>query len=219
MTHSLFSLAASGKSLVEELWDYFAEAYLSGTVDYPNLGLVGNSILSLPTILVGIAVGAILAVAFGMYDNCVIGSFMRLMLEKGAVGRENSLTLYDLGAGERSAFARALRKSASLRRMVHCAEEEDFYAELKAARQSHEKRREEDPSLPEFKETEYVFGGEEKFYIPEDKRIAAELKYIKRKLKPWAIPLIIVSSVFIFFALIFMLPYILELLDQLFGSF
>lgn len=219
MNNSLFSLAASGKSLVEELWDYFAETYLSGTVDYPNLGLVGNSILSLPTILGGIAVGAILAVVLGMYDNRVIGSFMRLMLEKGAVGRENSLTLYDLGAGERSAFARALKKSASLRRMVHCAEEEDFYAELKAARQSHEKRREEDPSLPEFKETEYVFGGEEKFYIPEDKRIAAELKYIKRKLKPWAIPLIIVSSLILFFALVFTLPYILTLLDQLFGSF
>ena len=219
MNNSLFSLAASGKSLVEELWDYFAEAYLSGNVSYPNLGLVGNSIVTLPAILVGIAVGAILAVALAMYDNRVIGSFMRLMLEKSAVGRENSLSLYDLGAGERSAFARALRKSASLRRMVRCAEEEDFYAELKAARQSYEKRREEDPSLPEFKETEYVFGGEERFYIPEDKRIAAELKYVKRKLKPWAIPLIIVSSLILFFALMFTLPYILTLLDQLFGSF
>ena len=219
MNVSLFSLATSGKSLVEELWDYFAENYLSGGVDYPNLGLVGNSILSLPTILIGIAIGAILAVAFAMYDNRVIGGFMRLMLEKGAVGRENSLTLYDLGAGEQSAFARGLRKSASLRRMVLCAEEEDFYTEQNTAREEYEKKREEDSSLPEFNEKQYVFNGNERFYIPEDKRIAAEVKYIKKTLKPWAIPLIIVVSVIIFFALIFLLPYVLELLDGLIGSF
>ena len=219
MNSTLFSLSAGGKSLVEELWDYFAENYLSGSTSYPNLGLESNSIVTLPAILGGIMVGAILAVAFAMYDNWVIGSFMRSMLASGAVGREKSLTLSDLGAGVRSAFARGLRKSASLRRMVRCAEEEDFYAELKAAREEHEKKREEDSTLPKFEEKEYVFSGNEHFYILEDKKIAAELKYIKRKLKLWAIPLIIVAAIIIFVALVFMLPYILELLDQLLGSF
>ena len=219
MNNLLFSLAASGKSLVEELWDYFAETYLSGNASYPNLGLVGNSIVTLPAILIGIAIGAILAVAFAMYDNHVIGGFMRLMLERGALGREKSLTLYELGAGERSAFARALRKSASLRRMVCCSEEEDFYAELKIAREEHEKNREENPSLPKFEEKAYSFSGNEHFYIPEDKRIAAELKYVKRKLKPWAIPLIAIAALIILLVLVFLLPYMLNLLDQLVGSF
>lgn len=219
MNVSLFSLATSGKSLVEELWDYFAENYLSGGVDYPNLGLVGNSILSLPTILIGIAIGAILAAALAIYDNHVIGRFMRLMLEKDAIGREKSLTLYDLGAGERSPFAKALRKSVSLRRMVRCAEEEDFYTELKAAREEHEKKREEDPTLEAFKEKDYVFSGEEHFYIPEDKKIAAWTKYITPTLNPLSIIAIIVGAIVIFFALAFLLPYVLELLDGLIGSF
>ena len=219
MNNLLFSLSASGKSLVEELWDYFAENYLSDSVAYENLGLAGNSIVTPAAILAGIAIGAILAVAFAMHDNRVIGGFVRVMLERGAVGRENSLTLYDLGAGERSAFAKALRKSVSLRRMVRCAEEEDFYAELKAAREEHEKKREEDPTLEAFKEKDYVFSGEEHFYIPEDNKTSAEVKYVKRTLKPWAILGIIGASIVIFFALIFLLPYILELFDQLLGSF
>ena len=219
MNNLLFSLASSKKSLVEELWDYFAETYLSGSTSYPNLGLVGNSIVTLPAIIIGIAIGAILAVAFALRDNHVIGGFVRLMLERDAIGREKSLTLFDLGAGEHSAFARGLRKSASLRRMVRCVEEEDFYAEQKTAREEHEKKKEEDSTLPEFKEKQYVFDGSEHFYIPEDKKIAAEIKYIKRKLKPQLIPLIIIASLILLFALILLLPYLLSVLDQLLGSF
>lgn len=219
MNNLLFSLATSGKSFVEELWDYFVETYLLGSSNYPNLGLVDNSIISLPIILIGLIIGALCAVVAVGYDSRVIGGFVRSMLMKGAVGRENAVTLYDMELTERSAPGRALRKSAGLRRLIHCVEEEDFYAEQKRLREEYEKKREEDPTLPEFKPAEYTFGEDEHFYIVEDKKITAELKYIKRGAKPWALPIIIVASVIVFFALIIILPYILTLLDQLIGSF
>ena len=219
MNNLLFSLAASGKSTVEEVWDYFVENYLSGSAEYPNLGLTENSIISLPVILAGLILGALLAVIITGYDNRVMGGFVREMLYRGAIGREKALTLSDLDLAERSPVGRALRKSVGLRRVVHSVEEEDFYAQLKRECEEYEKKREEDPTLPEFKNTDYTFGGGEHFYIPEDKKITAEIKYAKRGLKPWALIIIIAVSVLLFFALVFILPYILKLADQLVGSF
>ncbi len=219
MNNLLFSLATGGKSFVEELWDYFVEIYLSGSASYENLGLSGNSIISVPVIVAGIIIGAIIAVIAAMRDNRVIGGFVRTMLDRGAVGKENALSLSDIGTDVRSSVARALRKSAGLRRIVHCVEEENFYAELREKREEYEKRRAEDPSLPEFKQTEYTFCGTEHFYIAEDQTVTAGVKYTKRSVKPWALPLMIVVSVIAFFVLVIVLPYILELFDQLFGSF
>ena len=143
MNNLLFSLAANGKSTVEEMWDYFVENYLSGSGDYPNLGLTENSIISLPVILAGLVIGAFLAVIVAGYDNKITGGFVREMLYKGAVGKENALTLIDMELGARSPISRALRKSTALRRIVRCVEEEDYYAELKRQREEHEKKREE----------------------------------------------------------------------------
>ena len=218
MNNLLFSLAANGKSVVEELWDYFVETYLTGSATYPNLGLVGNSIITLPAILGGIVIGMIIAVIIAMGESRVIGGFMREMLERGAVGRENSVTLYEMRTNERSPIGRALRRSVSLRRLVHCIEEEDYYKDLEKTREEYEKRREADSSLPAFKYTNYTFGEGEHFYILEDKRISAELKYNKKNIKLWALPLVIIGAVVVFFALIIVLPYALELLDQLIGS-
>ena len=94
-----------------------------------------------------------------------------------------------------------------------------YYAELEKTREEYEKRREEEPTLPKFKSVDYKFDGTEHFYIPEDKRIAAEVKFANRGMKMWSIPVIIVVSVVGFFGLMLLVPYILQLLDQLIGSF
>ena len=219
MNNLLFSLAANSKSTVEEMWDYFVENYLSGSAEYPNLGLTENSIISVPVILAGLLIGTLLAVTITVYDNRVMGGFVREMLYRGALGREKALTLSDIDLAERSPVGRALRKSVGLRRIVHCIEEEDYYAELKRQREECEKKREEDPTIPEFKHTDYTFGEGEHYYIPEDKKITAEIKYAKRGLKPWALIILIAVSVILFFALVFILPYILKLADQLVGYF
>ena len=216
MNNLLFSLSASSKSLVEELWDYFVENYLESERVYYNLGI---STGILPMILVGLFIGAIVATFLVIYDNRVVGDFVRKMAATGVVGKEKAQTLGELGTNERSNFARALRTSVGLRRVVRCVEEENYYAELEKTREEYEKRREEEPTLPKFKSVDYKFDGTEHFYIPEDKRIAAEVKFANRGMKMWSIPVIIVVSVVGFFGLMLLVPYILQLLDQLIGSF
>ena len=193
MNNLLFSLAASEKSFVEELWDYFVETYLLGSSNYPNLGLTDNSIISIPLIVAGLIIGALCAIIAVGYDSRVIGGFVRGMIYKGAVGKENAVTLYDMDLVENTSVGRALRKNVGLRRIVRCVEEESFYAEQDRTREEYEKRREENPELPEFKSQNYKFGEGEHYYIPEDKKVTAEVKYTKRGVKPWALPIIIVA--------------------------
>ena len=192
------------KSFLEELWDYFVEFYLEAENIYPNLGMDGTSMVSLPVILAGLCIGTLIAVFAVMRDSRVIGSYVRDMLAKGSVGKENAVTLYELHTDERSGFGRALRRSVTLRRFVRCVEEEEFY----------EQRDGDEPALEEYKHTEG-----EHYYIPEEKRIAAEFKYIKRGVRIWVLPIIFVGLIVAFFALMLVLPYILSLLDAFVGSF
>ena len=209
MNNFIFSLSMSGKSVIEELWDYFVTNYIEASTAYPNLGMEGNSMVNVPMIVIGVCLGALIGVIFAMYDNKVIGEYVRKMLEGGHVGKENAVTLEYLGTGERSSFGRALIRSVSLRRYVHCVEEELF---------AEENQGKEAPAGKK-KVNEYKHAVGEHFYIPEDKKIGAEFKYIKRGLKWWAIPIVIVGLVVAFFALVFVLPYILSLLDAFVGTF
>ena len=205
MKNLLFSLSSGGKSLIEELWDYFVEFYLEAENIYPNLGMDGTSMVTLPVILAGLCIGTFIAVFAVMRDSRIIGSYVRDMLAKGSVGKENAVTLYELHTDERSGFARALRRSVTLRRFVRCLEDEEFYEK---------KINGEDVGADEYSHVEG-----EHYYIPEDKRIAAEFKYIKRGVSVLAIPLILVGLVVAFFGLMLVLPYILSLLDAFVGSF
>lgn len=216
MNNLLFALSSSGKPLIEELWDYFVENYLESERVYYNLGL---STEILPMILLGLFAGAIIATFAVIYDNRVIGGFVRKMVAMGVVGKEKAATLRDLGTNERSSFARALRTSVGLRRVVHCIEEEEYYLELEKTREEYEKRRAEDQTLPKFKSIDYKFVGTEHFYIPEDKRISAEVKFANRGIKMWLVPVVVVVSVVGFFGLMLLIPYILQLLDEMIGSF
>ena len=216
MNNFIFSLSASGKSFIEELWDYFVENYFENEVYYENLGF---STSSLPFILLGIFGGVIAAALLVMYDNRAVGSYVRKMVHEGAVGKNNAVTLYHLGTNMRSSFARATRRSVGLRRVVKCIEEEEYNSEMQKSRAEYEKKREEDSSLSPFSAVEYKFNGEEHYYIPEDMRISAEIKFANRGMKLWGYLLVIIGSVVGFFALMLLLPYILKLLDQMIGSF
>ena len=202
----IFSLLSARKSLLEELWDYFVEYYLEADNVYFNLGIEGNSMVSLPIILLGFCVGTMIAVFAVMHDSRVIGGYVRRMLENGNIGRDKAVTLSELGTGIRGEFAKALRRSVTLRRYVKCVEEEDFF----------EKKKSEEIAADA--KSEYKFSGNEHFYIPEDKRSGAEFKYIKRGVRWWVVPIIALVLIAVFFGLMLLLPYVLSLLDALVGS-
>ncbi len=212
-------LSASGKSLFEELWDYFAEHYLDTNTVYPNLGFDNSSMITLPSILFGVFVGAIISVIAMAHDKKTLGKFVRDMLSSGAIGCENAKDLSFFGVSWRSNVGRSLRHGINLRHVVRCVEEDDFYEEIKKAREEYKKKREEDSSLPPFKESEYKFTGSEHFYIPEDKRITAETRFVSERSTAWKVIIGIIGAIIGFFVLLAILPYMFTLLDQAIGSF
>ena len=125
-------LTAAGeeKSLLEELWDYFVTVYFESGAIYPNLGLGGGSGIPLISLVFGLFFGIIVASVMVVYDKRVTGGLVRDIIYAGAIGSDNAKTLDELDIGKRSQAAKSLRRSAYLKKIVRCVEEDAFYAEL-----------------------------------------------------------------------------------------
>ena len=68
--HSLFLSTSGEPSLLEELWEYFEGKYFSvdvGRYEYISIG--SGSLVTLQKIVLGIAVGIIIAAAMTCYDK------------------------------------------------------------------------------------------------------------------------------------------------------
>ena len=206
------------KSLLEELWDYFVNMYFETGATYPNLGMDSGSGFPMISLVFGLFFGITLASILIVYDKRVTGDLVRQVLYSGAVGKDNAKTLDELDIGRASQGAKSLRRSAYLKKIVKCVEEEAFYAELAEKKAEYDKKRAEDKSLPEFKYVDYVFSGEEHYYIPEDKKYTAEIKYSKAATKWYSIPVAVIIALVLSFVLMLALPYILTLLDQMIGA-
>ena len=106
--------------------------------------------------------GILLATFYSYYQKRIIGGFVQHMMKKGANSIDNAKTLEELGYHRHTAIRRELTKPAPLRKMVW--EVDDNHQEG---------------------EDGVIFCAREKaldlnlgrFYIPEEKRIEAELRY------------------------------------------
>ena len=207
------------KSLLEELWDFFVQNYFEADEIYPNLGLGGgDSGLPLISLVLGLFFGIIAASVLVVYDKRVTGGLVRQILYSGAIGKENAKTLEELDIGRASQGAKSLRRSAYLKKIVRCVEEDAFYAELAESAAEYEKKRAEDSSMPKFKYADYVFTGEEHYYVPEEKKYTAETKYSNAATKWYSIPVAVVIAFVLSFILMLALPYLLTLIDQMIGA-
>lgn len=106
--------------------------------------------------------GFIIASIMYYYQKKVIGGFVRHLMEQGANSPDNALTLTELGYQNHPAIRRELSKNGALRKMVW--EVEDNY------------RTGEDGFLycAREKALDLNIG---KFYVSEERRIDAELRY------------------------------------------
>ena len=202
----------------EKLWAYLYDAYFNMGKDYENLGGDENHLVSVGIVVFGIYIGCIIACAVMAYNRQVVGSAVRRMLSEEIHSRENAKTLLELGY-KKNFFIRSLfRDSVSLRKVVKCVEEEDFYAEQEAARVEYEQEREQNKKLPRFRERTYrVDVATDKFYIPEEQKFTAEVKF-QKKGSTWVSMLVgIIILTVAFFAILLFLPWFLQGVDDAFG--
>lgn len=127
-------------------------------------------------------IGFMLAMLLYYYQKKVVGGFVRDVVRKGALSSENAMTLAELGYQRKFLIRRELSKHGALRKMVW--EVDDNY------------RTGEDGILYSAREKSLDLNLG-RFYISEERRIQAELRYDNKGSDIFAL---IISAV-VFFAL------------------
>ncbi len=204
----------------EDFLDYINDLYNGVDGNYENLGLGSNSMISVSAIVLGLFLGVIIACVAMAYNKQVLGGFVRKLLKDECKSAQSAKSLYELGYLKNPFIRGAVQKSVSLRRVVRCVEEDEFYELQNAEREEYEKKRAQEPSLPKFREREYrVDASADHFYIPEDSCDMAERRF-DAKGSSWLTTIIAIIVLCIaFFVLLLVLPKILQLVDEFAGSF
>lgn len=200
--------ASGGFPSLKEIWKAFHDTYLSDQV-YENLALDSNSMISVRAIIIGFFVGIALALFVSVYHKRFLGELVRTIRAGEIHSPELAKTLPELGLADRLLLRRAVKKSVSLRRVLRCREEEEFYAAQEEKASAQKKYR-----IPNFR----VDPDAHHFYIPEDLKYTAELKFDKKGTSTGAlIFFLVLVFVFMIVALI-VLPQILHAVDALVGG-
>ena len=226
---NIFALTVPGEEngffqFFQKLWEFFYyDVYLALDSNYQNLGLGTGTITSVRVIVLGIFIGAVIGCLYMAYNKQVLGGAVRKMLseESGCRSAENAKTLAELGFTKNALVKSAVQRSASLRRVVRCVEEEEFYRSQEERRAEYEKKRAESvEKLPKFRELTYrVDASSDHFYIPEELCEMAAHKFDGKGFS-WTAAIIGIILLFIaFFILLLVLPKILTVIDDFFGTF
>lgn len=214
-------LSAEEPSLIRELWDIFYETYLSGdNLHFENLNFGTGSMVSLTGIIFGLCIGIIIASFAMVIDKRVYGEFVRKLLSEECLSPERAKNLYELGYLRKYAIRGAVRRGTHLRCVIKCREEEEYYAALAEQRAEYEARRAQDKSLPPFKEIPYKVNPDtDHFYIPEEKKYSAEMRFEKKGTSWLVLVAVAIVSIIGCIALLAVIPRILQLVDEFAGIF
>lgn len=213
-------LTAQEPSLWQELWNHFSDKYFAPeNVYYPNLNMDASSVAMIRNIVIGLLIGVIIASFAVVIDKRVLGAFVCKLIEQECFSPEQAKRLCDLGFDEKYVIRNGVRRGTNLRSVVRCREEDEHNEQIARQRELYEQRRAEDPSLPRFVEVSYQVNSDaDHFYIPEEKRYSADMRFDKRG-TTWVVFVgVIIVSFLLFIGFLFALPEILEFLDALVES-
>ena len=204
----------------KDLWNYLYDVYLRVDGNYENIGFEKTPLFSLRLTVLGIFLGAVIACVIMAYNKQVLGGAIRRIIGMQALCADKAMTLEELGYNKNIIMRNAFRGSSTMRRFVKCVGEQEFIAEQNTRREEYEKRRAAGETLPKFKEIEYVIDPDtDKFYIPEELRIRAEIRF-EKKGSGWISTLVtILLMCVVFFIVLLILPMIFGAADDFLGSF
>jgi len=210
--------ASAQPSLIEELWAYVTEKYLTLDISqYHNLGidLGEGGVINLSWAIIALFLGMILAAILSVYEKKGLGEFVRKLIYEDCYTPESAKTLYELGYHKNAAVRSALR-SGSLSKVVVCTQKKEYDDAIAQKKQEYEESATKDS--PAFRSAPYKIDFQkDTFYIPKDDSYAADIRYDKRG-SGW-ISVLIIAGIAILLAVfvIFILPDMLQMLDNFIG--
>jgi hypothetical protein len=219
MEYAALTATTEEMPLIKELWLHFWDKYFNNSTIYPNLNMNEHDVMFVRLVVIGLFIGLAIAGFALVFNKRVLGAFVRKLIEKEALSPERALTLEDLGYGEKLIIHSAVKKSTALRRVVKCREEQEYNAELAKKLEQYNDSKEQEKKTPKFKETFYKIDPLiDSFYIPEDMKYTAEVKF-DSKGNTWgsAVLCCVLMLVLMIVALV-ALPTLLNYLDEIAGS-
>ncbi|MBQ4091070.1 MAG: hypothetical protein IJC64_02005 [Clostridia bacterium] len=212
----LGAILAKQKSLLEELWEYFSETYFSPEMPYlENISFGTGTLISMQTIILGITVGIIVASASSIYTKRYIGDFVRKIIYEECFDKQRAKTLYDLGYLRSPGVRNTIKSYGSLSRWIRCVEEDEYMENAEKAREEFEELHKNDPKPPKFQYPEFKRDlNTMHFYIPEDKKYAAEVKFEKQGANWGSFILVTAVSLILCAFVCYILPDVIKMFDN-----
>lgn len=210
--------ASAQPTLIEELWTYLSEKYLTIDISqYQNLGIrVGDDgLINLSWAIVAFCLGMVIAAILAVYEKKGLGEFVRKLIYEDCYTPESAKTLYELGFRKNAAVRGALR-SGSLSKIVKCAQKVAYDEQIAQKKAEYEQNATKDS--PAFVSVPYKINYEtDTFYIPKEDSYAADVRYDKKGSGWIAVLVVAVLSLVVAAFIIFILPEMLQMLDNFIG--
>ena len=207
---------AKKQTLLEELWEYFVDKYFTINMPYlENFSIKTSGLVSIRGIIVGIAVGIVIASACMRYNKRYIGSFVRRVISCQCFDAKSAKTLYDLGYLKNAGIRGVIKSGGSLSRWVRCAEEDEFLAEVEKKRAEFEEIHKDDKTKSKFVEPEFKRDlNTMHFYIPEEKKYAAEIRFEDKGANIGVFIIVVIAAILLCAFICYFLPDLLKMIDN-----
>ena len=202
-----FLLAAEGK---ESLWSSLYRTYIEngGELNSNSAGL------SVPTVILGLFLGLIIAAVFSVIAKRMNGVFVHKLIDEGALSPETAKTLPELDFAHKLFIRYAVKRGVSLRRVMRCSEEEEYNRESAEKMEAYEERRKTEKKLPKnLKIPKFKIDPDEHhFYIPEELETTAKTKFDIKGISVGRTILSVIALIGAFLMVFMLLPSIISLL-------
>lgn len=176
----------------------------------------GNSFIDLQTVFLALIIGLFLGCMASFYSRIYLGRVVRALLREGALSPENAKTLDELKIKASPLMKHALRDGTALRKHAVLANGEECKKEV--ARSAF------------FSGVLRIFGIKKgtktvmdftcaAFFVPENKRHGAEVKYESRGNPAVFVPIAIVLFAALAAGIVFGMPHLLNMLDSIITTF
>ena len=225
------------RSVIKELLDYFGEKYFSvqlGT--FENFSVAPSLGITLRNIILALALGIIIAVCTTAYTRVNIGGFVRKLIAEGCLSEASAKNLSELGYFHSTGVRRALKKSTSLGMVVRRAGDStptadasqndgemlvNEQADTADFAMENDEDKLESNKTPAENATHVAKQGEKidfltaKFYVPEDLRTRAEIRFNPKGSNWKSAILVSVITVVVAGALCVLAPELVQLADNI----
>ena len=176
-----------------------------------------NPFITVDLIVWSLFAGIVIASLLAVYNKRLIGGLVKTLLSEECFSPEKAKTIVELGYGTDWIIKNALRTDNALRRLVMRIDEEkepeagaDAAAEASADKPTAKK--------PEFRKHDNIDFLTAKFYIPEELKYRAEVRYASRGTDFFTLIIGVVICAAAAFAAVIVIPDLIQLIDNFLGT-